>query len=226
MDDKAQKNNELHTAKPADSRAAGGGGGRTHARTALHASTSLHARTSLPDADITPAPTAPVLARFATFPQIIARDERGRGVMLPRDLQAPLNLLLVAWYRGQRVQTRTWAEAASALGRKHRGQLGVYEVPILDRYDPPFSVDLLWPGRRDALREAGVRTMQIDADGAGDVVREALAVHTSAMVKVLLIDTLGRVHWHSDGVCTAEKQAALQRAVARAALGDGAHVTM
>jgi hypothetical protein len=54
-----------------------------------------------------------------TFPQVTGDNLNGRHFEIPSQLDAPFNILLVAFYQGQQDDVNTWLDAAREMAAGH-----------------------------------------------------------------------------------------------------------
>jgi len=66
-----------------------------------------------------------------TFPQVIGDNLNGRHFEIPNQLDAPFNILLVAFYRSQQDDVNTWLDTASELVAEH-ANVEYYELPTIN----------------------------------------------------------------------------------------------
>jgi hypothetical protein len=149
--------------------------------------------------------------RDERFPTVVGTNLAGTTLRLPDQLEGRLNLLLVAFRRGQRAQMHTWSPYLDALAVR-RPDVRVYEVPVLSAAYRPSrpSID---GAMRDAVPDpaARARTITLYLDKAA--FRSALGVPDDDQIHVRLIDRSGETHWRADGVFDAAKAAALDAAL-------------
>ena len=147
------------------------------------------------------------MSRDARFPTVVGTSLAGTTVRLPDQLAGRLNLLLIAFRRGQRAQMHTWSPFLDALAVR-RPDVHVYEVPVLSAAYRPArpSID---GAMRDAVSDPTARERTITLYLDEVAFRAALAVPGDDQIHLRLVDRSGATHGRADGVWDPTKAAAL-----------------
>lgn len=131
------------------------------------------------------------------FPKIEGTNLEGRRFVLPGDFEGALNVVIVAFERGQQRDVDTWLPFLKTLAGT-RPDLRVYEIPTLGRrYRLMRSV--IDGGMRSGIPDKAVREATITLYIDKSPFRDALKIATEDRIHVLLVDRQGVVHWHAEG---------------------------
>jgi hypothetical protein len=138
-----------------------------------------------------------------TFPSVSGRDLNGRDLRLPKDLAGDVDLLFVAFVRGQQADVDSWKSFADA-AQKSRPNLKVYELPVLSR-----SISLIRGfidgGMRNAIKDEAARAATVTLYIDKPPFRHALGIENEDQIAVLLVRRGGRVLWKGIGRYDAAK---------------------
>ena len=141
------------------------------------------------------------------FPTVVGTNLAGTSVRLPDQLDARLNLLLIAFRQAQQADVDTWVPYTDAL-EVRRPDVRAYELPVLsaaNRLARPF-ID---GGMRAAIPDPKVRQRTITLYLDKAAFRAALGVPGEDRIHVRLVDRSGATYWRTDGVWDAARAAAL-----------------
>lgn len=146
------------------------------------------------------------------FPALEATNLEGRAFRLPGDLGGELNLCLIAFRQWQQREVDTWLVALERSRASSVAGFGWWEFPTGRRMGEAMErfVDA---GMRAGIPDPAARARTITLWTDKPAFMEALALATDATIQVVLIDREGRVVWRTEGPFTAEKGAALERAL-------------
>jgi len=149
---------------------------------------------------------------LALFPDVSGTTLSGTEISIPRDLRSPWSLLVVTFRDDLDPLADKWVMMARRLATGTGGQLQIYELPVVGKG---------WRLFRPAVREA-MKAQADDADERARTIpihedrkrfRKALDVRDDDTVHVFLVDQIGRIVWHGEGLLTPPQVAALEAAV-------------
>jgi hypothetical protein len=147
-----------------------------------------------------------------TFPEVRGSNLEGREFTLPADFDGDLNLVFVAFQRGQQKLVDTWLPFAKDAAARH-ARLRYYELPTIHEANSVvrwFIDNGMRRGISDvAAREATI-TLYLDKESF----RRALRIPHEDTIYILLVDAEGRVVWKADGTYTGEHGMAIEQIVA------------
>lgn len=147
------------------------------------------------------------------FPKVEGSNLEGRHFSLPTDFEGELNVVLVAFKRGQQDDVDTWLPYLTALATE-RSTVRVYEVPTLNR-----SYSLVRPfidgGMARGIPEKATREATITLYINKNPFKRALGIASEGAIRVLLVAQGGRVLWHADGHYTVDAADDLAAEIAR-----------
>jgi hypothetical protein len=157
----------------------------------------------------------PVFAAAAgaplSFPKVEGVNLDNVAQVLPRDFKGRLNLILMAFQRGQQSEVDTW------LTELHQMSLGwpdfdYYELPVIG----PTIAPLRWiirKGMGSKITEPEKRLRTILIFTAKDPLLKPLAIASEETIVVLLLDEKGRLLWRSAGAWNEEEGESLRQTV-------------
>jgi len=154
------------------------------------------------------------MTRATAFPQVEGANLERRPFVLPRDIERELAIVLVAFQREQQAAVDTWLPVARAIAERNP-RVCVYELPVIRRMNwlSRFMLDsAMRRGIPDLYARQHTITLYLDKQEF----RSAVGIESEDQIEVMLVDRTGRVLWRRAGLCDAEGQAALERAVAEA----------
>lgn len=145
------------------------------------------------------------------FPVVQGRSLTGRRVTLPADFAGDLNVVLVAFKRGQQDDVDTWMPRLREMTASRPG-LRVYELPTLAgsyRLMRPFIDGGMRGGIPDSAVRAATITLYIDKRPY----KAALRIPNEDDIHVFLVERGGRIVWRAAGRFTPEIAALLEAAL-------------
>lgn len=150
-------------------------------------------------------PAAPV------FPTVKGESLNNRAFTIPADLDAPFNVLLVAFYRGQQSQVDTWLPTARQIIVDH-ANVEYYEMPTISG---AWGVARGWidGGMRSGIPDFGARERTVTIYTDTSKFRELAGIENPEQIWVGLVDRAGRVYWSARGPATEEALGDLRRVV-------------
>lgn len=151
-------------------------------------------------------PPAPV------FPQVRGKNLEGRAFDLPADFEGDLNLVFIAFERGQQAEVDTWLPLARKLATEIPG-VRYYELPTI-RELPGFVRNWIDGGMRDGIPDPTARAATITLYIDKDPFRRSLDIRTEKSISIVVVDRAGTIRWQTIGLWTPEKEEALRRVLA------------
>lgn len=147
-----------------------------------------------------------------TFPLVTGDNLNGRHFKNPSQLDAPFNILLVAFYRGQQDDVNTWLDAARKMAVAH-ANVEYYELTTINSVWG-FVNNWIDGGMRSGIRDTAARerTFTLFTDTAK--FRELTGIDSPKNIWVGLIEREGRVYWSARGRATEDSLRAIHQAVA------------
>jgi hypothetical protein len=152
------------------------------------------------------------LADTLVFPEVRGSNLEGRDYTLPADFEGDLNLVFVAFQRGQQALVDTWLPFAKDIAARHE-RLRYYEIPTIHEVNSAvrwFINNGMRRGIPDVTAREATITLYLDKDRF----REALRIPHEDTIYVFLVDAEGRVAWRTDGVYTGDRGMAIEQVVA------------
>jgi hypothetical protein len=151
-------------------------------------------------------------AATAVFPEVRGSNLEGREFALPSDFEGEVNLVFIAFKRGQQELVDTWLPLAKDLTVRYGG-LRYYELPTIHKTNAAvrwFINNGMRRGIEDVHARESTITLYIDKDPF----REALGLAHEDTIYVLLVDAQGRVLWKTEGKHTGEHASEIERIAA------------
>jgi hypothetical protein len=147
-----------------------------------------------------------------TFPQVTGDNLNGRRFEIPGGLDAPFNILLVAFHRGQQDDVDTWLATACEMASAH-ANVEYYELPTINS---GWGLVRNWidGGMRGGIPDFGTRDRTITLYTDTAKFRELAGIDGPEQIWVGLVDREGRVFWSARGRATEDSLRALRQAVA------------
>jgi hypothetical protein len=152
-----------------------------------------------------------ILAVSLMFPSIKGENLSGRHMVLPRDFEGKLNIVVVAFYREQQMQVNSWLPTVQELQRKYP-EIHMYELPTIST----GYVLMKWiidNGMRSGIKDTKTRDHTITLYTDTKKFRKELELPTDETIYVMLVDSSGAVRWKSSGSMTPMSAALLSSAV-------------
>jgi uncharacterized protein (DUF924 family) len=132
-------------------------------------------------------------------------------MVFPRDFDAPLNLLFIAFQQWHQNQVDSWVPAVDQLAAEHPS-LAYYEFPTIYQMNHLARI-FLNEGMRAGIPNEATRRRTVTLYIDKRPFRDALAIPDESEIAVILFDQQGQVLWRSSGAYSMEKGIALQTAV-------------
>ncbi len=153
-----------------------------------------------------------------TFPTTKGQNLNERTFDIPAGLDAPLNILLVAFYQNQQKDVDTWVQTAKDLSTDH-ANIEYYELPVLSS---SWSVMRGWidGGMRRGIPDLSARERTITIYTDTDAFRSLAGIDDPSRIWVGLVDRQGRVYWSARGPATAQSLESLRLTASTAARQD------
>ena len=147
-----------------------------------------------------------------TFPQVTGDNLNGRHFEIPSQLDAPFNILLVAFYQRQQDDVNTWLDTAREMAAAH-ANVEYYELPTINS---GWGLVRNWidGGMRSGIPDSGARDRTITLYTDTAEFRELAGIDSAEQIWVGLVDREGRVYWSARGRATEDSLRALRQAVA------------
>jgi hypothetical protein len=137
------------------------------------------------------------LAAPPVFPSVAGHDLNGRPLQLPKDLAGDVDLLFVAFVRGQQSDVDSWKSFAEAARAKHPN-LTAYELPVLPR-GISLMRGFIDGGMRGAIKDEGARATTVTLYLDKAAFRKALGIESEDRIAILLVKRDGTVLWKGSG---------------------------
>ncbi len=146
------------------------------------------------------------------FPEARGSNLEGRDFTLPADFDGDLNLVFIAFQRGQQALVDTWVPFAKDIAARH-ARLRYYELPTI--YEANSVVRwFINNGMRRGIDDVSAREATITLYLDKEQFRGALRLPHEDTIYILLVDTEGRVVWRADGAYKGDHGAAIEKIVA------------
>ena len=146
------------------------------------------------------------------FPKVSGSNLEGRKFQLPGDLEGEINLIFIPFQRWHQDWVDTWVPSAKEIMQKFAG-LRYYELPTLPRMNFVYRMSLDY-GMKTGIPDRSAREATITLYLDKEAYRRALDIPNEETVVVMLITRQGEILWRTEGPCSPEKAADLERAVA------------
>ena len=138
------------------------------------------------------------------FPQVTSENLNGKSFTLPNDFEGKLNLVFIAFIRGQQQQINTWFPTAQKLKTTYPG-FRYYELPTISRLNP-VSRWFINQGMRSGIRDEEMRSITITLYLDKKEFKQALNITSEETITLLLVNDQGNVVWRTTGSWTDEKE--------------------
>lgn len=149
------------------------------------------------------------------FPITAGDNLNQRRIEIPAGLDAPYNLLMVAFLREQQEDVDTWLPTAREIAADH-ANVEYYELPTVFNGGPLFKM-FLDGGMRSGIPAFAARDRTITLYLDTDKFRDLAGIDGSERIWVGLVDREGRVYWSARGPADEAKLLELRRVVLRIA---------
>lgn len=153
------------------------------------------------------------------FPTTAGDSLNKRRIEIPAGLDAPYNILMVAFLQRQQEDVDTWLPTAKTIAADH-ANVEYYEIPTVSNAGGPLFKMFLDNGMRSGIPAfaARERTITLYLDTAK--FRELAGIDGQDRIWVGLVDREGRVYWSTRGPADESKLAELRKVVRRVAAPD------
>lgn len=182
----------------------------------LHLACLLSIAALIPDQ--APDPARAVADTAPHFPTVNGSSLTRRKFVLPGDFEGELNVVLIAFKRGQQADVDSWTPHLRPLTGSD-STLRVYELPVLPR-TLTLMRSFIDGGMRGGIPDSAVRAATITMYINKTPFKRALAIPNEDSIVVVLTDRSGRLYWRANGPFRApaleELEAALHAARRRA----------
>jgi hypothetical protein len=152
-----------------------------------------------------------ILAASLLFPTVKGENLSGRHMVLPRNFEGKLNIVVVAFYREQQLQVNSWSPTVQELQRKYP-EIHMYELPTIST----GYVLMKWiidKGMRSGIKNTKTRDHTITLYTDTKKFRQDLDLPTDETIYVMLVDSSGAVRWKTGGSMTPMGAALMNGAV-------------
>jgi hypothetical protein len=146
------------------------------------------------------------------FPPITGETLTGRRLHLPGDFEARLNLVFVAFRRGQQSAVDTWLPVAADVEASFP-DVRYYELPVISRLYAPAR-PFIDGGMRRGIPDVRARERTVTVYTDKPTVRRALDIESESHVWAFLVDRDGRIHWRATGPADDDAIARLRETLA------------
>jgi hypothetical protein len=141
-----------------------------------------------------------ILAASLLFPTVKGENLSGRHMVLPKDFDGKLNIVVVAFYREQQLLVNSWLPAVQELQRRYP-EIHMYELPTIST----GYVLMKWiidNGMRSGIKDTKTRDHTITLYTDTKKFRNNLDMPTDETIYVMLVDSSGAVRWKTSGSMT------------------------
>ncbi|CAN5608924.1 hypothetical protein BH23BAC4_BH23BAC4_09200 [soil metagenome] len=158
------------------------------------------------------------MASLDTLPEVTGKRLDGSEMVLPNDLPAPWNLLVISFTGEQDRLSDQWIALAEGIAENAEGRLASFELPLIGKgfrvFEGLIRASLRWQADRTGEAE---RTVPLYVDRKD--FSKALGIKDRKTVHALLVDNTGTVHWRGSGPLVPEMIAELERKVGESLSG-------
>lgn len=168
----------------------------------------------------TPVRGAPFDPLSPTFPETKGDNLNGRTIEIPRGLDAPYNILLVAFYEKQQADVDTWLGAAREIAADH-ANVEYYELPTI-RGTVQLARWWVDGGMRAGIPAFSARERTVTIYTDTEKFRALAGIDSPDQIWVGLVDRDGRIYFTARGPATAEALQSLRAAVDKTASPEAA----
>jgi len=137
------------------------------------------------------------------FPNVSGSNLEGQKLILPKDFEKKLNIVVIAFRREQTDLTDRWTGSLEEIERKNL-TIRFYELPVLSRSYSP----LRWwidGGMRAGIADKKARKRTITVYTAKTSFKNQLAIPNEETIYIFLVDKSGKILWRSVGDFNEEK---------------------
>jgi hypothetical protein len=135
-----------------------------------------------------------------SFPKVKGMNLEGEEKILPQDLKAPTNIVIVAFKREQQADVDTWIKALNPILESNTN-LALYEIPTLKKFNFLMRYNIN-NGMRYGIpdKKARERTICVYLDKPS--FRKKLAIENEDQIVVFVIDQKGIIKTKILGIAT------------------------
>lgn len=146
-----------------------------------------------------------------TFPEVEGDSLNKRTFRIPTDLDAPFNILIVAFYQEQQADVDTWLPTTKEIVADH-SNVEYYELPTISQR---FGLVQSWVdnGMRSGIPDFCNRERTITLYTDTEKFRELAGIEDPKRIWIGIVDRQGRVYWSTRDVATPESLAELRKVV-------------
>lgn len=138
------------------------------------------------------------------FPQVTSENLNGTSFTLPQGFEGKINLVFIAFIRGQQQQINTWLPLAQELKSQYP-EFFYYELPTISRLNP-VSRWFINQGMRSGIQDEAARAITITLYLDKEEFKQALNITSEEIITLLLVDDQGTVLWRTTGSRSTEKE--------------------
>jgi hypothetical protein len=152
-----------------------------------------------------------LLAASLLFPTVKGENLSGRHMVLPRDFEGNLNIVVVAFYREQQLLVNSWLPTVQELQRRYP-EIHMYELPTIST-GYKLMKWIIDNGMRSGIKDIKTRDHTITLFIDTKKFRQDLDLATDETIYVMLVDSSGSVRWKTSGSMTSMGAAQMNAAV-------------
>lgn len=148
------------------------------------------------------------------FPPLRAENLAGEVLELPGGLAGRLNLVILAFIRGHRVQIETWEKCLQRLETSYP-DFHYYELPVIARSIRREMGNAIDEGMRAGVPDPKHRGRIVTLYLEKEAFNRHLGIADESRIQLRLLDRGGRVHWSASGPMGGADCPDLERVLAR-----------
>jgi hypothetical protein len=152
-----------------------------------------------------------ILAAGLLFPTVHGENLSGRLMVLPKDFEGKVNIVIVAFQREQQLLVNSWTPLIQQLEKKYP-ELHTYELPTIST-GYKLMKWIIDNGMRSGIKDTKTRDHTITLFTNTKKFREDLNLPTDETIYVMLVDSKGMVRWQTSGSMTPMSAALMNDAV-------------
>jgi hypothetical protein len=152
-----------------------------------------------------------ILAAGLLFPTIQGENLSGRKMVLPKDFEGKVNIVIVAFQREQQLLVNSWTQVIQQLEKKYP-ELHTYELPTIST-GYKLMKWIIDNGMRSGIKDMKTRDHTITLFTNTKKFRDDLSLPTDETIYVMIVDASGAVRWKTSGSMTPMSAALLNAAV-------------
>lgn len=152
------------------------------------------------------------------FPTTAGDNLNERRIEIPGGLDAPYNILMVAFLQEQQADVDTWLDAAREIAADH-ANVEYYEIPTVANRGPLFKM-FLDNGMRSGIPAFAARERTITLYLDTQKFRDMAGIDGQDRIWVGLVDREGKVYWSIRGRADEARLKELKAVVRRVASPD------